>query len=53
MVTAVSAIEIVPVEVIGPPVNPVPVKMEVTPEPDAKVDHVLFRYASRMAKSVL
>ena len=26
---------IVPVEVIGPPVSPVPVATEVTPEPDA------------------
>jgi len=34
-VTTVPSMEIVPVEVIGPPVRPVPVAIEVTPEPDA------------------
>jgi hypothetical protein len=35
-VATVLSIEIVPVEVIGPPVNPVPVATDVTPEPAAK-----------------
>ena len=35
-VATVESIEIVPVEVIGPPVRPVPVAIEVTPEPAAK-----------------
>jgi hypothetical protein len=30
------SIEIVPVLVIGPPVKPLPVAIDVTPEPDAK-----------------
>ena len=34
-VTTVLSMEIVPVEVIGPPVRPVPVAMDVTPEPAA------------------
>lgn len=34
-VTTVLSMEIVPVEVIGPPVKPVPVAMDVTPEPAA------------------
>jgi hypothetical protein len=33
--TPVTSILIVPVEVIGPPVSPVPVATDVTPEPDA------------------
>jgi hypothetical protein len=37
---------IVPVDVIGPPVKPVPVKIDVTPEPEAKETHALFKYAS-------
>ena len=52
-VTAVSAIEIVPVEVIGPPVKPVPVRIDVTPDPDASVVHAPFKYASRRAMVVL
>ena len=35
-VTTVESIEMVPVDVIGPPVSPVPVATEVTPEPAAK-----------------
>ena len=38
-VTTVLSMEIVPVEVIGPPVRPVPVAMDVTPEPDARLVH--------------
>lgn len=38
-VATVLSIEIVPVEVIGPPVRPVPVAMDVTPEPDARLVH--------------
>ena len=34
-VTPVTSMLIVPVEVIGPPVSPVPVAIDVTPEPDA------------------
>ena len=42
-VATVESIEIVPVDVIGPPVSPVPVEIEVTPEPDAKDVHVPFK----------
>ena len=41
-VTTVLSMEIVPVEVIGPPVRPVPVAMDVTPEPDARLVHALL-----------
>jgi hypothetical protein len=41
--TVVSAILIVPVLVIGPPVRPVPVSIDVTPDPAAKVVQVLFK----------
>ena len=41
-VTTVLSIEIVPVEVIGPPVKPVPVAIDVTPEPAARLDHALL-----------
>ena len=34
-VTPVTSMLIVPVEVIGPPVSPVPVAIDVTPELDA------------------
>ena len=42
-VTPVTSIEIVPVDVIGPPVSPVPVSMDVTPDPEARDVHVPFK----------
>ena len=48
-VTTVLSMEIVPVEVIGPPVRPVPVAMDVTPEPDARLVHAPLMYPSNSA----
>ena len=48
------AIDIVPVDVIGPPVNPVPVDTEVTPTPaKAKGDHDPFNRPSNKEVSEL
>ena len=51
-VTTVESIEIVPVLVIGPPVNPVPVFIRVT-APVGRFDHAPFSYTSKAFVSVL
>ena len=51
--TAVLAIAMVPVEVIGPPVRPVPVAIEVTPEPEIIAPQTPLAYPSKVAVVVL
>tara|TARA_R110000868_G_scaffold398323_1_gene671465 strand:- start:2557 stop:2880 length:324 start_codon:yes stop_codon:yes gene_type:complete len=52
-VTTVLSIDMVPLEVIGPPVRPVPVLISVTAEPATIVPHPDIVYPSKFASEVL